>query len=272
VKGKFHGEINVLGLAYRTASEVGARFSDTVKLDYEKKEEVEQFAAKPYLYENQFEVTPGKYNLKVVFNSGGQNFGKQEIPLSIDTYDGTQFSMSALAPTTSFHKMDANDPLNNSHIDAELIEGKTPMIVGTLEFTPAAAYRFKPTDSVAVYFEVYDSLLAAEEPAAPAAAAPAPGQAADPLGLHGQPAEAPKPDPTKKVKAQLRVFDRQTGEMKLDSGGVDISNFIRKGNPVMAVALAVPVKDLKPGGYRLEIRSADWADRGVGRSVDFDIE
>jgi hypothetical protein len=58
----------------------------------------------------------------------------------------------------------------------------------------------------------------------------------------------------------------------LDSGGVDISNFIRKGNPVMAIALAVPVKDLKPGGYRLEIRSGDWENRGTGRTVDFDIE
>ncbi len=273
VKGKFHGEINVLGLAYRSASEVGARFSDTVKLDYEKKDEVEEFAAKPYLYENQFEVTPGKYNLKVVFNSGGQNFGKQEIPLAIDTYDGTEYSMSALAPTKNFRKMDANDPLANSHIDAELIEGKTPMIVGSLEFTPAAAYSFKAADQVAVYFEVYDSLLAAEEtPAAPPAPAAAPAQPADPLGLHGQQADAAPAGPAKKVLAELRILDRQTGETKLDSGGVDISNFIRKGNPVMAIALAVPVKDLKPGGYRLEIRSSDWEKRSIGRTVDFDIE
>jgi hypothetical protein len=74
------------------------------------------------------------------------------------------------------------------------------------------------------------------------------------------------------VAAQLLIIDRQTGETKLDSGGVDISNFVHLGNPVVDVALAVPVKDLKPGGYRLEIRSGDWQNRNIGRTVDFDIE
>ncbi len=272
VKGKYHGEINVLGIAYRSANDVGARFSDTVKLDYDKKEEVEEFASKPYHYENQFEVSPGKYNLKVVFNSGGENFGKQEMPLSIDTFDGEEYSMSALVPTTEFHQMGQNDPLMNSKIDADLIEGKTPMIAGPYEFTAPAAYHFKPDSKVAVYFEIYDSLLAAEEPApetpAPAAAA---GQPADPLGLHTEKPATPAAPP-KRMLAEMRILDRQTGEMKLDSGGVDVSNFIRKGNPVMPVALVVPVKDLKPGGYRLEIRSGDWQNRNQARTVDFDIE
>jgi VWFA-related protein len=273
VKGKFHGEINVLGIAYRTANEVGARFSDTVKLDYDKKEEMEAFAEKPYHYENQFEVSPGKYDLKVVFNSGGQNFGKQEMPLAIDTYDGNQYSMSALVPTGDFHQIGQNDPLMNSKIDADLIEGKTPLMAGPYEFSAPAAYRFKADGKVAVYFEVYDSLLSAEEPppeTPPPAAAPA--QQADPLGLHATQPEPPKPDPKKKVLAQMRIIDRQSGETKLDSGGVDISNFVRKGNPVMSVALNVPVKDLKAGGYRLEIRTADWENRTIDRTVDFDIE
>lgn len=274
VKGKFHGEINVLGIAYRTASEVGARFSDTVKLDFEKKDEVEEFASKPYHYENQFEVSPGKYNLKVVFNSGGANFGKQEVPLTIDTYDGAQYSMSALVPTADFHPLGQDDPAKNSKIDADLIEGKTPMIVGTLEFTAPAAYRFKADSKVAVYFEVYDSLLAVEEPKTePPAAAEAP-PAGDALGLHKETPVAPAAPatPPKKMAAQLRILDRQSGEVKLDSGGVDISNFVRQGNPVMAVALAVPVKDLKPGGYRMEILSGDWQNRQSKRTVDFDIE
>ncbi len=269
VKGKYHGEINVLGIAYRTANEVGARFSDTVKLDYDKKEEVEEFAAKPYHYENQFEVSPGKYDLKVVFNSGGQNFGKQEMPLSIDTYDGSQYSMSALVPTSEFRQVGQEDPLTSSKIDADLIEGKTPMIAGPFEFTAPAAYHFKADSKVAVYFEIYDSLLAAEDTPAEPPPAAGPAAPADPLGLH-KPETPPASD--KKVLAELRILDRQTGESKLDSGGVDISNFIHKGNPVMPVALNVPVKDLKPGGYRLEIRSADWEKRGSTRTVDFDIQ
>ena len=40
VKGKFHAELNVLGIAYRPNANVAARFSDTVKLDFEDKKEV----------------------------------------------------------------------------------------------------------------------------------------------------------------------------------------------------------------------------------------
>ncbi len=37
-KGKYHANINVLGIAYRPDGTVGARFSDTVNLDLEKDE------------------------------------------------------------------------------------------------------------------------------------------------------------------------------------------------------------------------------------------
>src|SRR5262249_11298135 len=63
-KGKQHGEVNVLGIAYTPDGAVAARFSDTVKLDFEDKKEVENFQKKPLHYENQFDVASGKYNLK----------------------------------------------------------------------------------------------------------------------------------------------------------------------------------------------------------------
>jgi hypothetical protein len=39
VKGKQHSELNILGIAYRKDGSVGARFSDTVKVDFETKRE-----------------------------------------------------------------------------------------------------------------------------------------------------------------------------------------------------------------------------------------
>jgi hypothetical protein len=55
-KKKFHSEINVLGIAYRPDGTVGARFSDTVKLNLDNKKELEAFKEQPLHYENQFEV------------------------------------------------------------------------------------------------------------------------------------------------------------------------------------------------------------------------
>jgi len=52
-----------------------------VKIDYDNEKEVEEFQAKVYHYENQFDVASGEYNLKVVFSAGGESFGKVEQPL-----------------------------------------------------------------------------------------------------------------------------------------------------------------------------------------------
>ena len=65
VKGKFHGTVNVLGVAYRADGTVGAKFSDAVKVDLENKKELEAFKDKPLLhYEDQFEVASGQYTLE----------------------------------------------------------------------------------------------------------------------------------------------------------------------------------------------------------------
>ena len=47
VKGKYHAEINILGIAYRNESNVAARFSDVVKLDFDEKKQMEAFRKSP---------------------------------------------------------------------------------------------------------------------------------------------------------------------------------------------------------------------------------
>ena len=68
-----------------------------MKLDFDDKKQMEAFKDNPMHYENQFDVASGKYNLKVVFASGGESFGKVEMPLVVDPYDYKQFSMSSVA-------------------------------------------------------------------------------------------------------------------------------------------------------------------------------
>src|SRR5216684_2345821 len=86
-KGKYHANLNVLGIAYRPDGTVGAKFSDTVNMDLEK-DEWKEFTKSPYHYENQFDAAPGAYKLTVVLSAGGDAFGKFESPLTIDPYDG----------------------------------------------------------------------------------------------------------------------------------------------------------------------------------------
>jgi hypothetical protein len=77
-KGTFHAEMNLLGLAYKADGWVAARFSDTVKRDFEDKKQVEAFEKAPFHYETQFDVASGQYTLNVAFTSGSESFGKLE--------------------------------------------------------------------------------------------------------------------------------------------------------------------------------------------------
>ena len=123
-KGKFHAAVNILGVAYLPDGTVGARFSDTAKIDLENKKELESFKERPLHYEYQFEVAPGKYTLKVAFSSGGAAFGKLEMPLTVDPYDGKQFILSAVALSKEVHRTNQLE----TGLDAELLEGRTPLV------------------------------------------------------------------------------------------------------------------------------------------------
>ena len=154
VKGKYHAAMDVLGIAYRPDGNVAARFSDTVKVDLDDKKHVDQFAEKPFHYENQFDLGPGQYTLKVAFSSGGEGFGKLEVPLAIDANDGKKFTLSSLALSREVHMISELE----TNLDAELLEGRAPLVAGPYRFTPTGTYRFKTTETPTIYFEVHEPL------------------------------------------------------------------------------------------------------------------
>src|ERR1035438_4735105 len=82
IKGKLHGEANVLGIAYASDGSAAARFSDTVHFDFAGQKELDAFHALPLHYEKQLHIAPGNYTFKVVFSAGAESFGKMEAPRS----------------------------------------------------------------------------------------------------------------------------------------------------------------------------------------------
>ncbi len=239
VKGKFHANINVLGIAYKPDGSVGARFSDTVKLDFEEKKQVEAFQKKPLHYENQFEVASGQYNLKVVFSSGGESFGKLEMPLVVDTYQPQDFSMSALALSKEAKKVSDM----GLSLDASLIEDKTPLITRGMQIVPTGSSQFKKSELAIFYVEIYEPLLVTPDPKNPTV-----------------------------VAIQMRVLDRKTGEERGDTGLMRIDLPATGGNPVIPLGQKMPVASLAPGPYRLELRAMDTAGKAIQRTADFEIE
>lgn len=235
-KGEFHSEVNVLGIAYATDGSVAAKFSDTVNLEFEKKKEVEQFNESPLRYETQFDIASGKYNLKVVFTTGGEGFGKLELPLTVEPFDSTNFALSAIALSKDLHKVSDSDTV----LDSRLLADKIPLIAQGMQLTPAASNSFQTGGPGAFYLEIYEPALLEEKP--------------------------------HKVALQMRVLDKKTNRVKLDSGLIDMAKYVHNGSPVIPVALRVPSKELGVGSYRVEFKAADDTGRiSDVRSTDIEV-
>jgi VWFA-related protein len=234
VKGKQHSAVNVLGIAYKADGTIAARFSDTVNLDLDGKKEVEEFQKQPFHYENQFDVASGQYNLKVVFSSGNESFGKLQLPLVVDPYDGKQLSMSGVALSNEAQRVADL----STDLDSQLLGGRTPLVVQGIQIVPSASNRFKKTDNVAVYAEIYAPLLAGPNPP--------------------------------QVGVELMVMDRKTGEKKVD---VALRAANQAGSSVAPVGLKLPVATLAPGSYRVELRALDSVgNTAKPRTADFELE
>jgi hypothetical protein len=234
-KGKYHSDLNILGIAYRPDGSIGAKFSDTVNLDLEK-DDWKEFTKVPYNYQNQFDAAPGTYKLTVVLSAGGDSFGKFETPLQIDAYDGKKFSLGGVALSNSTQRLGNG----STSLDASLLEDRTPLVVQGLQVIPSATNHFKKSDKVIVYTEVYDPLLTSETPPA--------------------------------VAVGYRIFDRALNKEVFFTGVVKADDFIKKGSPVVPVGMLVNTKDLKPGGYQLMMQAVDGAgNRAPNRVVDFDL-
>src|SRR5262249_8569402 len=58
-KGNYHAVLNIMGIATKADGTTAARFSDAVDLQLDKKQ-LDDFASRPYHYENQFYIATGQ--------------------------------------------------------------------------------------------------------------------------------------------------------------------------------------------------------------------
>jgi VWFA-related protein len=238
-KGKLHAAMDVLGIATLADGTVGARFSDTLKLDFDDQHEVDALKLKTLHYENQFDIASGAYTLKIVFSAGTDSFGKLETPLVVGTYETNEFSVSGIALSKESH------PTNDVTLglDALLIDDQTPLIANGKRIVPSGSNRFAKTDPAAFYFEIYEPLLAA--------------------AASRESAE---------VGVQIRILDRQTAQPKTDSGLIKLNTKPATESGMLPVSGTMPLSPLSAGAYLLELQAKDSAGNTVRRVTPFDVE
>jgi VWFA-related protein len=239
-KGKFHAQLDILGIAYNPDGSTAARFSDTVKREFEDKKEVEAFEKAPLHYENQFDIGAGRYKFKLVFGEGGNsNFGKLELPLEIEPYDSANFGVSGLALSKQVQK-EAELALT---LDQTLLEDRVPLVSAGIQVIPAGSPKFTKGGTALFYAEIYE-----------------------PQFLNAELKDKPV------VGIQMRILDRKTGEQKYTSGLMRLDVPDQKGNPVITLAERLPIENVGPGQYTLEVQAVDTSDKPVKRTADFDLE
>lgn len=238
-KGKLHAAMDVLGIATSADGTVGARFSDTLKLDFEDQRQIDSLKLKPLHYENQFDIASGNYTLTIVFSAGGDGFGKLEMPLVVAAYQTNEFGVSGVA--LSKESRPATDITLG--LDALLIDDQTPLIANGKRIIPFGSNRFKKTDPAGFYFEIYEPLLAA-------------------AGAQNSP----------EVAVQIRTLDRQSGQPKTDSGILKLNTQPVNESGMLPVSVTMPLTQVQAGSYLLEVRALDSAGNSVLRVAPFDVE
>ena len=240
IRGKLHGEFDLLGVAYREDGSAAARVPDTVKLDFDTPEQLDAFLKVPYHYSKQFEIAPGRYRFRMAVGSGDEAFVSAEKPLDIEPWSGQTMSVSGIA-------LGARDyPLTGvtAGLANELLEGPRRLASRGRALVPLGGAQFHVGQKGMFYFEVYEPRLA---------------QAAA-----GQPVKPPA--------LRIRVLDRATGEEKADSGPMDAADWMQAGNPVIPIALTFPVANMPPGSYTLEVRVAREGEQdAMARRADFEV-
>ncbi len=220
-----HGQIEIVGIALRADGSEAARFADTVRVDLENQQQADAFRKTPWQYGHQFLIAAGQYTFRLEIGTGPDAAGRKEVPLSIDTWQASDFGMGAIVLST---KSELGGPASGA------------LVAGQRKFYPAAETDVARSDHVFVYTEVYEPALSAPSPVS--------------------------------VTLQMRILDRQSGSVKLDTGKSDIGNYIRPGNPVIAFATALPMSKLDPGQYRLELQAGHSSGaEAVTRTLDFDV-
>ena len=164
--GTLYATIGALVMVYNKDGTLAARYSDFACCDYGNQKDPssnaqasearsnEDSSLLPSRYENQFDLPPGEYDIRVAL-SDGENFGFQQTPLTVDNYVGKQLALSDVALSRRVRNLSPDSP----EVPTQPPDNYRPLVSKGIDFTPTAETRFHKAETLYAYFEVYDPLL-----------------------------------------------------------------------------------------------------------------
>jgi hypothetical protein len=162
--------------------------------------------------------------------NAGEAFGQASAPVEITPWAPPSVGMGGLALARTRRRASAGLAAG---LDPEMLEGDTSLVANGMQILPVGTARFPASGSVAVYTEINP---------------PAGGTA----------------------RLQVRYVERASGKILIDSGEADAPGEMRAGANFMPIAFNIPLRQLPPGAYQVQLRASSGAS-GVIRAADFDV-
>jgi VWFA-related protein len=143
-KGRLHAEINLLGIASSQDGSVQARFSDTLKFDFDNEAQTREWRTKPIHYEKEFRIAPGQYSFTLA-----SDFGKTTMPLAVESWTPGKLALSSIVLSREIH------PAADLGLGTLTVR-RTPLLAEGTQVVPSGSTQFRKSEPGYFYFEVYD--------------------------------------------------------------------------------------------------------------------
>jgi hypothetical protein len=187
-------------------------------------------------FEARLDLPPGDYKLQAVIRDGKQ-FGRTEIPIHVEGFNGTQLAISDIALGRNHRTVVAGSQRDSNASPDQLI----PLVSKGVEVIPTADTRFKAGVAIDFCLEVYSPLQSTPQAG--------------------------------KTEVEMRVLDAEMGQVVKEVRPADTAPYRKPGDPIIPVGGGIDITNLPSGSYKLQARARDSTGQStVWNSVAFSIQ
>jgi hypothetical protein len=235
--------IHILEMVYNTNGAVVEQQGDAFRCDIWNTPMMEPIKKSvvailvPSLFDTQFELMPGEYEVLVVV-SDGRNFGRARVPLRVDPLESDRLTLSDVVLNGALR--DASWVIRDAAKVTPDPLLPAPLVSKNVQFLPVPDTKLWKGSPLSIYFEIYEPLPSTKK--------------AD-------------------VYYSLKIMDLRTGALVMNTGYMSAVTWIQPGNAVIPIGLKLSTEKLPAGSYRLEVQASDSAGQEIpSRQAMFTVE
>jgi hypothetical protein len=179
-----------------------------------------ELAAIPNHYTTQVNLPPGNYQLQVIVTDG-EKFGRAQASLKVEEAPRQKFGISGIVLCRRIQTVPEGAQA------AARAPQYLPLSANGVEFFPAGSSHFAHGEQLFTYFEIY---LPPDDGAA-----------------------------TTDTRFQIKLINAESGALRLDTGFRPAGSGSRTESGIVPISGEIPIGNLPPGRYRLEVQASDSA-------------